>query len=404
MARGEGARAAKAARGSGGGGRSGAGEARRGGQPSLPGEEELAAIGAGRVAPAYLVHGADRLLHEEIEAALRQAVLAPGWEDLNCQVWEGRQASLEQLVQSARVPPWGTGGRLLVVRGAAALLGEEASGGGRRRHAQRVAAKEGDAVPVPSTSAAPASAAGPLLAYLAVPCPTTCLLFSSDEELDAQHPLVRAVAAAGRVVTARPLDRQALQAWVMRAAERLGKRMDPAAAACLVERCQEERVLLRSELEKLACYAGERVAITRDDVLAVVPKSREESIFEILDAVAERDAGRALLLLEEVLGRGEPPLGVLGLLARNVRLACHARDLAQAGRSADEVARLLGQRPWTVRRLLRQGGVIGEAVPAAFAALLEADLAIKNGSQQPEVALAALCVKLSLAGRSEGIR
>lgn len=360
---------------------------RRAGADPLPGAEELQEIGAGRVAPVYIVHGPDRYLREEMETALRGAVLAPGWESLNYQVLDGDAVSLDQMVEMAAAPPWGGGGRLLVVRGAP-YFRDGASGRGRRR---RGGAGDGAADGRTRGEAA-------FLGYLAAPSPTTCILFDADEEVDASHPLVQAVSACGKVVAARRPGRDGLTAWVAREAARLGKRVAPAVAARLVERCQEDRLLLCRELEKLACYAGERQEITFDDIRAVVGKSREESVFEMLDAVADRDAGRALALLDELLGRGEAPLGILALLARQVRLACHAAGLAEEGLGPDEIAVRLGQKPWVVRRLLRQGASLAESgFPAAFAALLEADLAIKNGSQQPELALAALCVQLSMA-------
>lgn len=341
----------------------------------------LAAIAAGRPAPVYLVHGPDGYRHEEVLGALRHHLVPAGCEALNSAVLEGAAVSPETMVEMAMVPPFGAGRRLLVVRESPLFTrrGKGGSGAG-------AGAGAGEAAP----------GARALSAYLRDPAPSACLVFTCVEAVEAGHPLAAEVARCGQVVPA-PLPGAAdLARWLQAEAAALGRRLAPAAAALIVERCPPDRVLMRNELSKVAAHAGDREVVGREDVLALIGKTREERVFDLVDAVAGRSPARALALMRDLLGQGEPALGILALLARQYRLAWQAKALSGTGGTAAEVARKLQVRPFQAEKAVRQGRRLSDGdLGRAFAVLLEADTAIKTGALSPELALELLCVKLS---------
>jgi DNA polymerase-3 subunit delta len=73
-------------------------------------------------------------------------------------------------------------------------------------------------------------------------------------------------------------------------------------------------------------YVGERPAITADDVRLVFRDMAESWIFDFTGALATRQLGRALPLLHGLIAQGEPPLRLLAMLAREVRLLLLARE------------------------------------------------------------------------------
>lgn len=341
----------------------------------VPADPVLAAIEAGRPAPVYLIHGPDAYRHEQVLRVLRRSLVPPGYEALNTAVLEGSAASPEAIVEMALMPPFGAGMRLVVVC-ESPLFGRRGKGGSGRAG--------GDAIP----------GEGAFTAYLRNPAPSACLVFTCVEPVDG-HPLVAEVARCGQVVPAVLPGAADLARWLQAEAAEMGKRLAPAAAALIVERCPPDRILLRNELSKVAAYAGGRPMIEREDVLALIGKTREERVFDLVDAVAARSPARALALARDLLGQGEPALGILALLARQYRLVWQAKALAGAGGKPEEVARKLQVRPFQVEKALRQGRQLSDRdLGRAFAALLETDMAIKSGALTPDLALELLCVKL----------
>ncbi|MBI3084755.1 MAG: hypothetical protein HYY88_03355, partial [candidate division NC10 bacterium] len=97
------------------------------------------------------------------------------------------------------------------------------------------------------------------------------------------------------------------------------------AVAGIVERTGFSMRALESEVEKILLYVGTRPAITPADVLEVLSNSRESGIFDLTNALCDRDAGRALRALRGLLGKREPLPPTLGRIAGEIRTLIIAR-------------------------------------------------------------------------------
>ena len=82
--------------------------------------------------------------------------------------------------------------------------------------------------------------------------------------------------------------------------------------------------MVSSELEKLCLYvAGREARITLGDVETMVLAAKQRSLYELTDAISQRDRTRALLLLHGLLnasdGGEDAAIGHLYMLARTFR-------------------------------------------------------------------------------------
>jgi DNA polymerase-3 subunit delta len=90
-----------------------------------------------------------------------------------------------------------------------------------------------------------------------------------------------------------------------------------------------DRRTVESEIEKLDLFLGRtRRRVSAQDVRALVPPSRAGVIFELGNALAERDLPRCLALLDQLLFHGESAIGLLlATIIPTVRNLLLARDL-----------------------------------------------------------------------------
>jgi DNA polymerase III delta subunit len=102
-------------------------------------------------------------------------------------------------------------------------------------------------------------------------------------------------------------------------------RIDPDALHELTVRVGTDAQVLTNELNKLITYVGERRHIARADVVAVVAPTAELGVFEVVDAVAERQTAAALEHLDGMLAQHAQPFMILGMLMRQFRLLLQAR-------------------------------------------------------------------------------
>jgi len=132
----------------------------------------------------------------------------------------------------------------------------------------------------------------------------------------------------GMVELARVAESDAVR-WVTLEAESRGIRFDPDAARELVDALGADMMLVSSELEKLCLYVGGsgtvegKNRITLGDVETMVLAAKQRSLYELTDAISQRDRTRALLLLHGLLnasdGGEDAAIGHLYMLARTFR-------------------------------------------------------------------------------------
>jgi DNA polymerase III subunit delta len=107
----------------------------------------------------------------------------------------------------------------------------------------------------------------------------------------------------------------------------------------LVEHLGGDRLLTRSELDKLALYAGEGGRVELDDALRSVGDSAALELDDAVMAAAEGDAKRLERVLDRVFQEGESPVTIVRALLRHLH-RLHALVARVSARTpADDVLR-----------------------------------------------------------------
>ncbi len=90
---------------------------------------------------------------------------------------------------------------------------------------------------------------------------------------------------------------------------------------------------IENELEKIDIYLGKERGVAVDLVRELVPLTREGVIFDLSNALAERDLERALDLVQQLLDQGESAIGILLVaILPTVRNLLLAKDLMERHR------------------------------------------------------------------------
>ncbi len=280
-------------------------------------------VGAGEIAPIYLLVGEEAFLREEATAVLRTGVL--GADDANVGVFNadvvyGDETEAAEILSFCGNLPLFAARRLVVVRDIGAL---------RAKETER------------------------LLPYLDAPVETTCLVLTGAK-VDGRVKFFQALKKAGVTVDCGPLDARALPAWIREQSTILGITLDDPARVLLQEASGGDLGVLRRELEKLAAYVAPQAAVTAADVEAVQGADTGGSVRELLESLQRKDRAASLRFLGKVLDAGEPPLKVLGFLT-----ACW-RNIWRSRRFSEEMSRDFEQFREADSRLKGAGGGRGK--------------------------------------------
>ncbi|NUQ19673.1 MAG: DNA polymerase III subunit delta [Gemmatimonadaceae bacterium] len=215
-------------------------------------------------APVYYVHGEDDFLKEDAVKQLVAAVVDPATRDFNFEVRRGNEVDAGTLASLLDTPPMMAERRMLVVRDVGALKKD---------------------------------ARAALDRYLTRPSADTVVALVTMGDAKADKKLEN---AAGIAVCFDPLTEDRVPKWIEHQAKELGATIGERAVALLHEAVGNDLPALRAELDKLASYAAGR-EIDEDAVTAIVGVRHGETLGDLLDAVLDRDAARAIDLLPHVL-------------------------------------------------------------------------------------------------------
>jgi DNA polymerase III subunit delta len=232
--------------------------------------------------------------------------------------------------------------------------------------------------------------------YLARPSPTGTLVLECRSFPKTTRLSKAASAASGQLVQCKKLVGRALVDFVVNAARSYEKRIDPAAAARLVEMVGQDTGILATEVEKLALYAGDRPTLTEQDVTDLVGQSREEKIFAVMDAAVSGRLPEALRLWHQVLTTDPGAVyKVLGGIAFKVRQWLAAHVLLAAGSTIPEIAPkvMMWGRQRELETLLRRFSPL--LLRRLLAALANLDSQAKSGTRSIETGIELMLVRLA---------
>lgn len=218
-----------------------------------------------------------------------------------------------------------------------------------------------------------------ILDYLESPSPETDLVLVG-KKLGAREKLLAAVKKSGEVHDFEQPTGKALVKWAVGTAHKSGLDLPENVADNLIQRCSGDKVRLVREIEKLSLYVANTPA-TNENVEALCPPDLQSNIFAFVDSLAAGRRDRALLLLEELIAAGEPPLRIMYMVRRQFLLIGRAQALMNRGASQGEVAKDLKVPPFVARKLEEQGRKLGkEGAESALELILGLEGGLKGAS------------------------
>jgi DNA polymerase-3 subunit delta len=215
--------------------------------------------------------------------------------------------------------------------------------------------------------------------YLKDPSPGSDLILIG-KKLGAREKLLSAVQNAGEVHTFDQPKGKALIRWLVGHAKKMDLDLPEDVAEDLVNRCSGDKMRLLQETDKLALYVDDRTA-THDDVAALCPADLQSNIFAFVDSLTAGQRDKALVMLEDLISTGEPPLRLTFMIRRQFQLVARARALLERGTPRKELSSRLKVPPFVARKLEEQGNKLDEQdLERALTRIQHLEGGLKGGS------------------------
>ncbi len=345
----------------------------------------------------YLFHGDDEFSCREQLKKLRES----GNFEYNQDTYNGAEVDLTTITTTADTMPFLTEQRLVLVDGLPKRKrGETAASEASAPVATEVATKSGKGKRGKKSKATALTRAGfekALAEHIPLMPDTTVLVLVIDEVIDAANPLVKVAEKHGKVFQYTLPKGAALESWITRRAKNSGVKVSPEATSLLANFIGNHLRMLANEIDKLATYVGEGKTINADDVRKLSAQVQEARIFDLTDALAQRNRKQALNILHDLLSDGEPPIKLISTITSQVRSLLLVKELSQKGMRSGAIASTIGMAPFIAEKALRQvGNFTLPQLEGAYRQLLSTDAALKRSRIEPEMALDLLVISFGV--------
>jgi DNA polymerase-3 subunit delta len=236
-------------------------------------------------------------------------------------------------------------------------------------------------------------------AYIKNPAPATVLALVG-EEVKKTTALWKACSKAGQVLEFDVVKKK-VAGWVIEQFRARGVRAEPEAGEALVQIVGDDLHALATEIDKIATWAGGE-PIGEQEIVALATPTAGLPIYELTDAWAARDTGRALAVSETLFERESRPRRdvaprLAGSLGGHVTRLRSLKRLAAEGVSPKEAAGKLRMHPFRAQRLYAEAeGFSVEELRSAVVRLAALDGALKGQSRlAPDLELQRALVDLT---------
>ena len=324
----------------------------------------------------YILTGPDGFSLSQALEEIRSGLGDPAALATCTTVLDGQKVSSDELKHICETVPFLSEKRLVIIRGLIGRLEARARPG--RSGAGRAAQQDH----------------GEFSACLAQ-IPETTVVVMTEDEIPNNSRLLGELSPRAIYRTFPLLKEAALRPWVQNQTMQSGGSISAQAVNLLCQLVGSNLWTMSNEIDKLVLYANGR-RIEEADVKSLVGYTQDTSVFALIDAIVDFRAEQAGQLLQQLLRHGAAPAYLLFMLDRQFRMIIIAKELREKRRPEPAIQAKLGLfSEYALRRTLEQAGRYSlPRLKQIYRQLLEADLAMKTGRYDSELALDLLVADL----------
>lgn len=218
--------------------------------------------------------------------------------------------------------------------------------------------------------------------------PESVSFIIADTKLDKRTALYKVLKSTSDFREYSQLDERQLTDWII---ERFDSKIDRTVAAHLARRVGEDQWRLNSEIDKLLNFDE---PVTQSLINDVVEPHPRETIFELLDSVAQNNQAQALKLYNSLLITQMEPMYILSMLIwqlHNLNIVVSAGD-----KSDNQIISDHSMSPYVLSKTKNSARNLNKSkIKKMWEEVLSVDSKIKSSSVNDEQVIEQLIVKLT---------
>ena len=195
--------------------------------------------------------------------------------------------------------------------------------------------------------------------------PETSYVIFDEKKADKKCGVYKAIDALGGTMECNLPGERDLQMWIGGKVKSAGKSITKGAwdafydATCSNQKDQDKKNMeymayMENEIEKVLSYCLDKNEITEEDIRAICSPTFQNHIFDMIDAIGNKNKKEVLRLYEELLsGKKVPPQKIFSMIIGNFQMMLSLHALLDNGLNPAQAASEIGRPPFVVQKKIK---------------------------------------------------
>lgn len=181
---------------------------------------------------------------------------------------------------------------------------------------------------------------------------TILIIYSLYDKLDERKKIVKFLKDKTKYIKVETPNAIQISDMVRKMVEKRNSTIDQNAIDLLMEKIGTNFVDIMSEVEKLTLFKSND-NISKKDVEDFVANNIDSSIFDLSNAILEKNVSKSITLFEDLTKGGLEPIALISVLSNQLRIALLAKSYQRVGLKEAEIAKKIKIHPYRVKLALR---------------------------------------------------
>lgn len=311
----------------------------------------------------YLIYGEDEFLKNKLQKDFIDKSLSQSMQMMNLDIFDEKNSNVNSIIDAFSTAPFMSEKRLIIVKNSG-LFSD-----GRKNDSN-------------------------LMQLNLETVPNTSILIFFEKKVDKRQKLYKETAKKGIVYEITNPSQNDLIKWITNTFEDNNKKISRDYIILLMRNVGYDMNVLTNEINKLISFKSNENKISKQDINSVCTKSIESKIFDLVDAIGNKNLSTALSNYKNMIINREKPIHILNMVARQFRIIFQTKYLSSKNFNTIEISRKLSLRNFIVDDALSQSKYFtNKSLMNALEDCLKTDKNIKTGFMQDEIAVELLIIK-----------
>ena len=226
--------------------------------------------------------------------------------------------------------------------------------------------------------------------------PPYLYIIACESNFDKRNAAYKAFAENALTVNFEHREKSEIRGWCAKQLQKKKKLIDNDALTLLIDSVGVDMQAISAQLDKIAAYTGERDRVTAADVRETVKREFFTKEYVLTDAMLSKNKKLAQNVLSELLFMRTDPIRLLFIVASSYMSAYKAKVVLLSGGNAADAAKILKlPRDFMAKKYVEFARKLDAGyLKNAISVLKDADLRVKNGSEDPETCIRRVVAEL----------